>query len=330
MLARFVPAVAVLLALGACGQVPQPFQSSANGRAEALVDIGPAAGIQVDMVDGPPAPMARLLAQSVADSLGTYNIPATTTTSRASRYVLKGRADINDIDPKVPYVVVINWTLLDRGGRTIGRYTQGVPGSRWQWDFGDPRIIWAVGKDAAKPIAAMVQDGPVVAVSHQPETAASSAAPARADGVWIEPVSGAPGDGNTALGRAIKATLQVHQVPLARNRAEAAFVLLGTVAMSPPAGGRQEIKIVWRVADRDGNELGRATQENAVPAGSLDGPWGRIAPIVAEAAVGGIQDVVARGRAATLATSTNGQPRLAMPPRFELPRIKGRAPPPPT
>lgn len=331
MLTRFTTVVAMLVALAACDSVPHPFQLGADARNGPLVDIGPAAGIQVDMVDGPPAPMARLLAQSVADNLGTYNIPASTSASRASRYVLKGRADINDTDPKVPYVVVINWTLLDRGGRTIGHYSQGVPGDRWQWDYGDPRIIWAVGKEAAKPIAGMVQDGPVVAVSHQPDATASAvpAAP-RADGIWVEPVSGAPGDGNAALERAIRATLQVHQVPIARQRAEAAFVLQGTVAMNSPDRGRQEIKIVWRIVDRDGNELGRATQENAVPAGSLDGPWGRIAPVVAEAAVGGIQDVVARGRAATLATSTKGAPRLAVPPRFELPRIKGRAPPPPT
>ena len=51
------------------------------------------------------------------------------------------------------------------------------------------------------------------------------------------------------------------------------------------------MKIVWAVNTMTGEEVGKAGHENQVKAGSLNGPWGRIAEIVSNAAVSGIQEL---------------------------------------
>ena len=49
----------------------------------------------------------------------------------------------------------------------------------------------------------------------------------------------------------------------------------------------------------DGSEIGTVAQENDVPAGLLDGPWGDVAYTVALAAQDGIMQLIARGALAS-------------------------------
>lgn len=152
-----VPAIFVALCLGlaACGGMPGVALEAPVPDAGA----GPAVEVRVTPVDGPAVPMARLLAQSVADGLNALHVAASAKVPGLSRYVLKGRAEANRGALKVPYVMVIHWTLFDAAGEPVALHTQGVPGSRWQWDYGDPRVIDAVGAGAARPIAALVRAG---------------------------------------------------------------------------------------------------------------------------------------------------------------------------
>jgi hypothetical protein len=46
------------------------------------------------------------------------------------------------------------------------------------------------------------------------------------------------------------------------------------------------------VSARDDRELGEIAQQNVVPAGSLDGPWGPVADEVARAAASGLLDLL--------------------------------------
>ena len=74
-----------------------------------------------------------------------------------------------------------------------------------------------------------------------------------------------------------------------------------------------------------GDEVGKTGQENQVNARSLNGPWGRIAEIVSNAAVSGIQELFG-------IESRKSSRRLELP-NFsagpDLPQVPGRAPPPP-
>ncbi len=118
-------------------------------------DPGPDPGlaprsVRVLAVAGPPLPMGRLLARSVADALIRRNIP--TGPSGAVGYVLEGQTEVNLKNPGSPYIVFIHWTLRDRGGASVGTHSLGVRGTWLQWEYGDPRIIRAVGAETAEAV----------------------------------------------------------------------------------------------------------------------------------------------------------------------------------
>jgi hypothetical protein len=139
----------------------------------------------------------------------------------------------------------------------------------------------------------------------------------------IRPVEGAPGDGNVSLTLAMKAALRKRDLTVTDDPRQAGFVIQGRVEVGPPINGRQQAKIVWAVNTITGEEVGKAVQENAVKAGSLDGPWGRIAEIVSGAAVTGIQELFGVGD-----KQSSRVDLPPVPPMPELPKVPGRALPP--
>jgi hypothetical protein len=307
--------VLAVLVLCACGSIPQPYRSGPRTPANPLLEPSDGVGIRVAPVEGPTVPMARLLARSVADELKELEVPATAIAESASRYVLHGRTETNEGNAALPYILLIRWTLFDQTGEVVGTHTQGVEGTWWQWEYGDPRIIRAVGKGAAKPIAAMVtgeDDEPFL------PTAPVGAA------LLVEPIEGAPGDGNRSLGRALRIALRTAGIILTDDRERADFVLHGGVDVGLPEGGRQRVRIVWTVSTPSGEQVGTATQENMVPAYSLDGGWGRVAVLAAAAALDGIERMLEPARADTARKFLP-----VTPPDRQLKQIPGRAPPPP-
>ncbi len=88
-----------------------------------------------------------------------------------------------------------------------------------------------------------------------------------------------------ALGRAGVALAE-------EGEAKPRFALSCRVTITPPKAGKQQVTVRWVLAVPGGRELGQVSQQNDVPAGSLDGAWGDIAFLVATAAAPGIADLV--------------------------------------
>jgi hypothetical protein len=145
-------------------------------------------------------------------------------------------------------------------------------GSAVLWQLVSPEgTVVGEARDAAR-IAALVQDPPV-----------AQRDPAKPVLV-VPPIEGAPGDGARSLARAMRAALRDAQVETVEGDEAGKWVLAGRVALDPPKGRQQHVRIVWQVRRPDGKQLPAVVQENDVPAGSLDGPWGDIAWAVASAA----------------------------------------------
>jgi len=309
-------AVLLGLVLGAC---ESDVGEDTGAWPKSQAQVGRNIGVRVDLPDGPPVPMARLLAESVAGNLIRNKVPATTDPASDSRYVLSGETSVNE-DAKTGSGgnILIRWTLKDADGATVGVHTQGVKGTQVQWDYGDPRIIRAVGDGAAKPIAAMVRT----------DTEAAAAPPKRrgATGILINPVQGAPGDGNAALATALRAALRAVDLNVTDDFRQAAFTLDGRVTVTGAPGAQDRVRIVWSLSTLAGEALGNAVQENTVRGGSLDGPWGHVAILVASAAVEGIEQVMEGSRRRRrMALPGGAPPRL--PPSY-VPADPTRAPPP--
>jgi hypothetical protein len=106
--------------------------------------------------------------------------------------------------------------------------------------------------------------------------------------VLVQAVSGAPGDGQRSLTVALKKRLYAGGVKLANGPAVNVYTVKGSVSLTDASGGKQSIRIDWQVLDPSGKKLGTVSQQNTIPKGSLNGPWGAIADAAAGAAADGI------------------------------------------
>ena len=104
----------------------------------------------------------------------------------------------------------------------------------------------------------------------------------------VPSVSGAPGDGSTALTTALQAELSKNGVALSDQASASAYKVEGYVKVGLAKEGKQPIQIDWQVKDPAGKKLGTVSQKNEIPEGSLDGAWGRTADAAAAAAAQGI------------------------------------------
>ncbi len=141
----------------------------------------------------------------------------------------------------------------------------------------------------------------------------------------IRPVTGAPGDGNEVLTSGIKNAMRAKDLTISDDPRQAAYEVLGQVTVGPPVNGRQQARVVWQVNTLDGVEVGKAMQENAVIAGSLNGEWGRVGEIVSAAAVDGIQELFEN--TPNLNRNAGQTPDFTRNPHLQ--QVPGRAPPPP-
>lgn len=114
--------------------------------------------------------------------------------------------------------------------------------------------------------------------------------------VAVVAVKGSPGPGNGELTEAMRRTLKAAGWPVVNRPRADALVIRGNVDLSKPEGDKQKVALRWEVETPQGKSLGEVKQANNVPAGSLDHGWGGAAQAVADAAAGGIFDIIKRYR----------------------------------
>jgi hypothetical protein len=182
------------------------------------------------------------------------------------------------------------------GDEVIAKRSGGDP-----WSAVDAAAIRSIAGKTTSQLAASMPGGrgSSSAVANAPAAGSSSPAttpsprPAstaklKPAGVLVEPVSGAPGDGRKSLTIALKKRLYAGGIKLANGTTTNVYMVKGRVAVSDASGGKQNIRIDWQVLDPSGKNLGTVSQQNTIPRGSLNGPWGAIADAAAGSAASGI------------------------------------------
>lgn len=318
-----------LFVISACGPLPRPFARDEGAGANRLASQIFFEGVEVQPMTGTTKPMNELVAGAIIDRLQhTYEIPASYRGMDRSEFVLMGHVVDNRSDPEALRPVSIEWQLLRRDGEVVEEFVDTVDASRLEWDYGAAPVIEKIGERIGTRVAKAV-------LGERFGTSGQDRLLGRA-GVFIGAVTGAPGDGNASLRRAIAVALGGGGLRLTNDPVEALFTLTGTVEMGEPDNNAQSIRILWEIKDVDGKVVGRAEQNNVVAAGSLDGNWGRTAAFVAAAATEGIIKVVERNNPNKMRGPNLGAPRAPSPIRQpsppstpDLPQVPGRAPPPP-
>jgi hypothetical protein len=206
---------------------------------------------------------------------------------------------------KITYIWDVNDAQGSRVARVTGEEVIATRSGSDPWSGVDSAAIRGIaGKTAsqlaanvprggrsASAVAAAPADTPQATASATPAPATPTAAPVaspKSAGVLVQAVSGAPGDGQRSLTVALKKRLYAGGVKLANGPAVNVYTIKGSVKLVDASGGKQSIRIDWQVLDPSGRKLGTVSQQNTIPKGSLNGPWGAIADAAAGAAADGI------------------------------------------
>jgi hypothetical protein len=273
-----------LLLAAACQPLPHPFAEDVPPPFSASLSPRDSPGVVVSPVMDLEAPLALPLAEAMAAALRDKEIPASTAGdgNKGSYHLIAAGRGKSLGDGRSE--IALAWELRGADGQPLGHGTTEAEAPSGQWQEGDATVLSALAAKAAPAIAKLMQD--------EPPRAAKVAEPR----LRLSEVTGAPGDGGRALTRAMDFALRRVHIAIAEKPEDDSFVLLGKVEMSPPADGTQQVKVRWALLSADGHEIGKIDQQNAVPAGSLDGNWGEVALAVANAAAPGVAQLIARAR----------------------------------
>jgi len=301
--------LAVVVTVSACQPLPHPF---ADDRPPAsLLRVRDSAGISIAPIEGGPPAAASKLGAAVASALVKHDIPASDRTTNLTSYLLYGRLEAQR--PRSGQeTVAAHWQLQDASGRLVGERTTRLEAPVKTWETGADAVIARLAEASAAEIAPLLADEPppgaeevaglaeapggkAEAVAPRAEAAAAKTNEAGRTRIAIRPLSGAPGDGAKSLANAIATVLKRQDLTVIDNaNAKADVILDGQVTVATVKPDKQHVKIVWHVRRADGVEVGTVGQENDVPKGMLDGPWGDVAYSVAIAGADGLMQVIAR------------------------------------
>jgi len=314
---RWLTAVVMVIVLAACSTGSA--QKTSRWDSYYARTNTPRAHVQVVPPEGTTVPMAKLIAQYVADHLKKEQISAGVGDGKQKaglHFVLTGMAEPNLDDPRVKYRRIMRWMLSDAKGRLISTYSLGIEGTEREWDFGDPQLLASIGIGTAGPVSQMVLK----------ETKATVPIDPLRRGLLVENVSGLDPESARHLTKAVASALRTSDVLVTGDPRQASFRLAGHVEMLNTVPGFVDVRIVWRVLTMDRRELGSAEQENRVPADAVQGRWADIAPSIGKAAAVGVEHVFG-----TRGGPPPGAVRRAKgsPPPIVLPGQPGRALPPP-
>ncbi len=334
---RFIlsPALVLFMVLALVGCAAQAPPTASRWDAYYAHAAAPRTRVVVVPPEGASVPMAKLIARYVVQYLNKHDLSAevgnaaqVATAKDVRTFVLSGTVEENVSDPRIRYRRVLHWIVSDVHGRLISTYAQGIGGASREWDFGSPRLLNAIGFDAADPIAQIVK-----VETWEAAPAISLTASLRRT-VVLEGISGVSQKDSRFLMAALKKALRALDVQVTGDERQATLRVLGAVKMRPvpanvqpgSAPGRVDVRIVWTVATLDRTVVGRAVQENTVLTRDLKNGWAALAARVGAAAAVGIERIFAvRPRALPeQQDSVDGGP-----PEVVLPGVPGRAPPPP-
>ncbi len=272
-------ALLLVLLLSACGGLPRPFEGHSGANALRLAEPPPVRLVvpvprSIFLPEGPASDLARVLAENLLDA----EVPAYTGVPKRGDWQLLIEADHRGPD------VVPTYRVIDPSGEQRG-ITEGLPVPTTLW-VGNPPLRRISGEATPRVVSLLSR---IEAARRQSDP---NSLQNRAPRLFLTGITGAPGDGNAALTKMVKAELVKVGQDMQDEVKGADFTLSAEVSVVPAGGGKQRVEIQWIVIDAKGSEAGRVVQLNEIQAGLLDRYWGDVALVVAQEAAGGVKDVI--------------------------------------
>ncbi|MBU2533662.1 MAG: hypothetical protein KKB37_13045 [Alphaproteobacteria bacterium] len=270
--------------------------------------------IAIAPVIGAPASVAKQIVDQLGAEAQKSSIAVAANVNDQVDYTIRGYivAARESTGTKVSYIWDVTNPTGARVHRITGEEVVSGAGAGDPWASVSPEVIAVIAAKTSQQLKAWMPQkappsaAPAVADNNQNANQLASAAGSNAavepgtssattgsigrvsDVTALVPqVVGAPGDGSTSLAAALRNELLRNGVK-PTPPGQPAYRVEGRVKMGPVTDGQQPIKIDWMVRDPKGVNLGTVSQENKIPAGSLNGNWGSTATAAATAATQGI------------------------------------------
>jgi hypothetical protein len=280
---RLILCLVLLLCLARCGDLPEPFigNPGATGR---ILAQPPTSRLSVPPPTDALLPDAasQSLAGDLASALQAQEVPAVAGQPRASDWRLITTATQQGT------IVVPKFTVLDPQGKDRGS-ADGAAIPVAAWAAASPATLAQSATQAAPQIAQLLTSIEIARQRADPHGLYNR--PAK---VMVTEVTGAPGDGDTALTNQMRTRLAALGPLVQTTPAGADFIVQGEVKVVKLPGHTERVEIQWIIKAASGDERGRVVQLNEIPAGTLDSYWGDVAVVVATEASGGVNDVLKR------------------------------------
>jgi len=273
-------ALAALLALSACGRDPRPFAGNPGRAARRLaVPFAIRLAVLPPVAPGLDPAQGRILADALVEGLQREEVPALVTDAPLPLdWRLTTLIDDSGAMRRPRHV------LTDADGREQGVVEgQPVPAPM----LATPVMLRQSAAGAVPQLTRLL-----LSVQAARAAAAPDALAGRQQRIRFLPVRGAPGDGAQALAARMREFMSNLGWVVQDAAAGAEYGLTAEVRITPPRNNEQVVDLQWIVTRRDGQELGRVVQVEAVPAGRLDRFWGDVAYVAAEQAAGSVVQIV--------------------------------------
>lgn len=271
--------VALYLIVAACQPLPQPFahpEKKINPIVAPSEDFG---GVTILPISGLTYERGRSLSAAMTEALLSQGIVAGPDSSNQRSKFLQGAVTQTAPEGARTRVMII-WDIFDGNGKFLGSRESVLSLPEYYWLERERKILQGLVKDVAADIALLARG------KNDQATAKSRFA------LHVGKVKGALDKVTDPLVHAMEVALKKRNFRIADPLDGAGLVIAGAIELGPENTEPRSIRITWAVLDADGKELGKVTQQNAIPRQLLENNWNTLAIVIAENAAGGVGDLV--------------------------------------
>lgn len=277
---RVCAALAIAFAvLAACQPPPRPFAPTDRSGAGPFTPAADAYGITLRPVSGMPPALAAAFVPALIEALSRREVPAVVSSERAPGALAYGAAEARSADDD-RLEVAIEWWVIGRDGRGLGRHWVSAGPVRDDWEGASKPLVRRLAGESADGIAALLRPAVPVPVGGSPSVRVGAVAAPR--GI----------DGN-ALRRAMIGAMRAAGFDILPD-GRAGPLLTATISLGPVVGGMRPLGVEWRLDNEFGARIGALVQQNDVVNETLIADWPEIARLIARAAAGELGGLVER------------------------------------
>ncbi|WP_026988144.1 hypothetical protein [Fodinicurvata fenggangensis] len=315
------PLILALLLLGGCGELPRPFKQAD----QQAFDLRVARERNTIQVQGPQSLPDRRKAdfeQMIVEGLRENGLSARRSAAPRPGYARLLADSVVAPGDSSQTNLQLSWRLFSMDDELLLKPVQERQISPGSWTNGDSELLASLSdelvteisesfgytyrppalapeelanssNESGTPPESRPEQTTAVTTSEDPADPAPQRNEQRSGEVIVLPIEEAPGDGRESLEIAMMQVLRDAGVPVRRVPEIQDFLLEVDVELGAPREGMQRIQIVWTLLSaRDFSEIGTLTQDNQIPAGSLDGEWGETAYAISRAAADGLVELL--------------------------------------